>query len=53
MCGAHIYAQSIGMADRLFITRVEHAYDCDTSFPEWDRSQWRLVSGERFERGEK
>ena len=23
------------------------------SFPEWDRTQWRLVSSERFERGEK
>ena len=51
--GAQIYAQTIGMADRLYITRVEHDYEGDTSFPEWDRSQWRLVSGERFERGEK
>lgn len=51
--GAQVYAQTLGMADRLYLTRVEHDYEGDTSFPEWDRSQWRLVSGERFERGEK
>ena len=51
--GAQIYAQTIGMADRLYITRVEHDYEGDTSFPVWNRSQWRLVSNERFERGEK
>ena len=51
--GAQIYAQTIGMADRLYITRVEHDYEGDTSFPVWNRSQWRLVSDERFERGEK
>lgn len=51
--GAQIYAQTLGVADRLYITRVEHDYDGDTSFPEWDRSQWRMVSAERFERGEK
>lgn len=51
--GAQIYAQTIGMADRLYITRVKHDYEGDTSFPVWNRSQWRLVSDERFERGEK
>ena len=40
-------------ADRLYLTRVEHDYEGDTSFPVWNRSQWRLVSDERFERGEK
>lgn len=51
--GAQIYAQTMAVADRFYLTRVEHDYEGDTSFPEWDRGQWRLVSGERFERGEK
>ena len=48
--GAQIYAQTLEVADRLYLTRVCHSYEGDTSFPEWDRRQWRLVSGERFER---
>lgn len=51
--GAQIYAQTLEVADRLYLTRVDHDYEGDTSFPEWDRSRWRLVSSERFERGEK
>ncbi len=51
--GAEIYAKALPDADRFYLTRVHHAYEGDTSFPEWDRKQWRLVSGERFERGEK
>lgn len=51
--GAQIYAQTLPMADRLYLTRVCRDYAGDTSFPEWDASQWRMVSSERFERGEK
>lgn len=51
--GAQIYARALDVADRFYLTRVEHDYEGDTSFPEWDRTQWRLVSSERFERGEK
>lgn len=51
--GAQVYAQAMPLAERLYLTRVEHDYEGDTSFPAWDRTQWRLVSEERFERGEK
>ena len=50
--GAQIYAEALKVADRLYITRVEHDYDGDTSFPAIDFSQWRLVAEERHERGE-
>ena len=50
--GAQIYAEALKVADRLYITRVEHDYDGDTSFPEFDLSAWRLVAEERHERGE-
>lgn len=50
--GAQIYAEALSVADRMYITRVERDYEGDTSFPKIDYSKWRLVSEERFERGE-
>ncbi|MBQ5737028.1 MAG: dihydrofolate reductase [Alistipes sp.] len=52
MGGAQIYAQALGIADRMYITRVERDYEGDTSFPEVDYSKWKLVAEERYERGE-
>ena len=52
MGGAQIYAEALSVADRMYITRVERDYEGDTSFPKIDYSQWRLVSEERYERGE-
>ena len=51
--GAQIYALAMEVADRLYLTRVEHDYQGDTSFPEWDESKWRLISREAFDCGEK
>lgn len=50
--GAQIYAEALSVADRMYITRVERDYEGDTSFPEIEYSKWRLVSEERYERGE-
>ena len=50
--GAQIYAEALSVADRMYITRVERDYEGDTSFPEIDYTKWRLVSEERYERGE-
>lgn len=51
--GAQIYAQALNIADKLYITRVEHTYEGDTLFPKWDNEQWHITSKESFERGEK
>lgn len=50
--GAQIYASALPVADRMELTIVERDYEGDTSFPEWNRAEWRLVRVERFERGE-
>nr|AIA11761.1 Dihydrofolate reductase [uncultured bacterium]AIA15278.1 Dihydrofolate reductase [uncultured bacterium] len=42
--GADIYAQTIDVADRLILTEIEQPFEGDTSFPDFDRSQWKLVS---------
>ena len=50
--GAQIYAEALKVADRLYLTRVERDYEGDTLFPEIDYTQWRLISEQRYERGE-
>ncbi|MDE6046222.1 MAG: dihydrofolate reductase [Alistipes sp.] len=49
--GAQIYAEALPRADRFYLTRVEHSYEGDTRFPDWNLSDWRLVASERFEKG--
>lgn len=51
--GAQIYAQALPLADRLYLTRVGHAYEGDTRFPAWDEAEWRLESSEAFPCGAK
>lgn len=50
--GAQIYAQALDVADRMYITHIEHSYEGDTSFPEWKRAQWRLIEKESMLCGE-
>lgn len=38
--GGNIYAQTIDLADRLYITHVDAAPEGDTYFPEFDPSKW-------------
>nr|AIA18639.1 Dihydrofolate reductase [uncultured bacterium] len=38
--GAEIYAQSIDLADRFYLTLVHTVTDADTFFPEWNQGEW-------------
>jgi dihydrofolate reductase len=38
--GAEIYAQSIGTADRMYLTFVDAEVAADTFFPEFDEREW-------------
>ncbi len=51
--GAQIYAEALPIADRFYLTCVHRAYEGDTSLPEWNEREWRLVENDYFERGEK
>ncbi|PSS50189.1 dihydrofolate reductase [Pseudomonas sp. BBP2017] len=46
--GAQLYTQAIerGLADRLYLTRVELSPEGDAWFPEFDAAQWRLASSQ-------
>jgi dihydrofolate reductase len=38
--GAEIYAQTIGVADRMYLTLVDAEVAADTFFPEFDEREW-------------
>ena len=51
--GAQIYALALGVANKMYLTKVYHDYQGDTSFPEWNADEWHLTQKESFECGEK
>jgi dihydrofolate reductase len=46
--GAEIYAQTIDLADRLYLTTVHAAPDGDTRFPDINEAEWKAVVTERL-----
>ena len=46
--GAQIFEQSLGKADRMYLTFVDHDFPGDAYFPEYDTSQWRVIEEEKF-----
>ncbi|MCA6422226.1 MAG: dihydrofolate reductase [Flavobacterium sp.] len=51
--GGEIYNQSIAIADKLDITRVNHSFEADTFFPEIDFTKWKLIFEEFHPKDEK
>lgn len=41
--GAQIYSLFLDVVDRMYITEIDIVVDGDTFFPDWDRSQFRLI----------
>lgn len=46
--GEQIYKQTIGLVDRLELTRVHQIYRGDAFFPEINWNQWQKISGKDF-----
>ena len=44
--GADIYAQALGLADKLYITEIQQDVIGDAWFPEYNKSEWLEVSRE-------
>jgi dihydrofolate reductase len=51
--GGEIYNQSLGQADKVYLTRVHAQVDGDTFFPELKESQWKLSTNQDHEADEK
>jgi dihydrofolate reductase len=50
--GGEIYKQSMGIADKLYLTLVHEDFEGDTTFPEIG-SEWKMVTSQDFEPDEK
>lgn len=44
--GSTLYAQTLAMMDRLYITEIQAEYQGDAHFPEFDRSVWHELTRE-------
>jgi dihydrofolate reductase len=44
--GGEVYRQALPLADRVYLTRVHAEIDGDTTFPELEEGEWRLVERE-------
>ena len=49
--GGQIYEQMIGLADRIYFTRVEMDAEGDTLFPELNPERWKEISREEHKAG--
>jgi dihydrofolate reductase len=51
--GAEIYAQTLALAVRLYLTLVDAEVDADTFFPEFDENEWLVQDMAQHEADEK
>jgi len=51
--GGNIYAQSLELADRMYLTFIDASFEGDTFFPEVDFDRWKLVESQEFEVNER
>ncbi|MHA6486242.1 dihydrofolate reductase DfrA [Bacillus cabrialesii] len=51
--GAQLYTALFPYADRLYMTKIHHKFEGDRHFPEFDETNWKLVSSERGIKDEK
>jgi dihydrofolate reductase len=51
--GGQIYQQLLPRADRLYLTSIHEEFEGDTHFPEFEKSDWKLISEDSHEPDEK
>lgn len=51
--GAEIFKTSFELADRIYLTRIQHRFEGDVYFPEPDGAQWKMVREKVCEADEK
>ena len=51
--GGEIFVDTIDRADRMYLTVIDHEYDGDAFFPEFDANNWRVTSKEEHQPDEK
>lgn len=51
--GGEIYKKSMSLIDRIYLTKIHHAFEGDTFFPEINMEEWTEVDRRDFEPDEK
>ncbi len=51
--GAMVYQQFLPLADRMYLTYIDHDFDGDIFFPEFNMNDWQEVSRENHQPDEK
>ncbi len=51
--GGEIYQQSMLLADKIYLTRVDAVLEGDTFFPAIEKDKWKMVSEQSFSADEK
>jgi dihydrofolate reductase len=51
--GGEIFKQSMEIANRLFITRIDTTIEGDTFYPDFDKTKWKLISADPHTKDEK
>ena len=47
--GTRLYAEALGLADRIYLTRVHTTLEGDAHFPSYESAQWRELAREHHE----
>lgn len=47
--GMQIYQYALPLVSRMYLTLIEHMFEGDAWFPEYDTGDWRLVESERHQ----
>ena len=51
--GAMVYQQFLPLADRMYLTYIDHDFDGDIFFPEFNMNDWQEISRENHQPDEK
>ena len=51
--GGEIFKQTMGIVDRIYLTRVHITVEGDTSYPEINKNEWKLKKSDSFPADEK
>lgn len=52
--GGSIYKEALECADKMYITRVQHAFEnMDTFFPKWNEDEWKCSFKEMHQKDER
>ncbi len=48
--GAQIYKEFMPYVSKIYLSEVPYSGECDTFFPEFDKSEWSTIHEEKFEK---